>query len=55
MLHFLYTEFQLQLHFYPQHICMLQVSLCYFYINSLPEIEVVHLVKQGLTKPVKEV
>lgn len=55
MLHFLYTEFQPQLHLYPQHICMLQVSLCYFYINSLPEIEVVHLVKQGLTKPVKEV
>lgn len=55
MLHLLYTEFQIQLHLYPQHICMLEVSFCYFYITLLPEIVAVHLVKQGLTKPVKEV
>lgn len=34
---------------------MLQMPLCYFYITSLLEIVVVHFVKQGLTKPVKEV
>lgn len=55
MLHLLYTEFQIQLHLYPQHICMLQLALCYFYINLLPEVVVVHLVKQGLTKLMKEV
>lgn len=55
MLHLLYTEFQIQLHLYPQRICMLQLALCYFYINLLPEVVVVHLVKQGLTKLMKEV
>lgn len=34
---------------------MLQVSLCYFYITLLPESIAVHLVKQGLTQPMKEV
>lgn len=46
MLHLLCTEFQIQLHLYPQRICMLQVSLCYLYITSLPEIVVVHFLKQ---------